>query len=221
MDEKARKASEELTSMQPHDMLPHLFYIDTHFNETPPKAYARSCINYLKKQNFSYDDFDFGPQIIRDRGVLMAALTGSLTPMIQRLEERLQSTSQNRANLTNALALAHFYNKDFEQSYALYNEAIDTYGMKDEKTYYMGALASIGAQHYQNAISLFQLSKITNPNYLEGRYALGLLYMQVQNNPAAVVQFSKMGDKGFKSRTFDFKIDTDKLATQPLQYHPL
>lgn len=220
MGEKGRKASKKLVAMQPHDILPHLFYIDTHFKDTPPKAYARSCINYLKNQKFSYDDFDFGPQIIRDRGVLMAALTGSLTPMIQRLEERLQSTSQNRANLTNALALAHFYNQDFEQSYALYNEAIDTYGMKDEKTYYMGALASIGAGHYQNAISLFQLSKITNPNYLEGRYALGLLYMQVQNNAAAVVQFSKMGDKGFKSRTFDFKIDTDKLATQP-QYHPL
>lgn len=221
MDEKGRQASKKLVAMQPHDMLPHLFYIDTHFKDTPPKAYARSCINYLKNQNFSYDDFDFGPQITRDRGVLMAALTGSLTPMIQRLEKRLQSTSQNRANLTNALALAHFYNQDFEQSYALYNEAIDTYGLKDEKTYYMGALASIGAEHYQNAISLFQLSKITNPNYLEGRYALGLLYMQAQNNPAAVIQFSKMGDKGFKSRTFDFKIDTDKLATQPQQYHPL
>lgn len=221
MDEKARKASEKLITLQPHEMLPHLFYIDTHFKDTPPKAYARSCINYLKKQKFTYDDFDFGSQIIRDRGVLMAALTGSLSPMIQRLEGKLQSTSYNRANLTSALALAHFYNQDFEQSYSLYNEVIDTYDMKDEKTYYMGALASIGAQHYQNAISLFQLSKITNPNYLEGRYALGLLYMQVQNNSAAVIQFSKIGDKGFKSRTFDFKIDTDKLATQPQQYHPL
>jgi tetratricopeptide (TPR) repeat protein len=221
MDEKARIASEKLVALQPHDMLPHLFYIDTHFNDTPPKAYARSCINYLKKQNFSYDDFDFGPQIIRDRGVLMAALTGGLTPMIQRLEERIQTTSDNRANLTVALALAHFYNKDFEQSYSLYNEAIDTYAIKDEKTYYMGALASIAAEHYQNAISLFQLSKMTNPNYLEGRYALGLLYMQTQNNHAAIVQFSKMGDAGFKSRTFDFKIDTDKLATQPQLYHPI
>lgn len=221
MDAQARKASQKLISMQPHDILPHLLYIDTHFKDNPPKLYARACINYLKNQTFSYDDFDFGPQITRDRYVLMAALTGSLSPLIQRLEAKLQTTSDNRANLTTALALAHFYNQDFEKSYALYNEAIDTYGIKDEKTYYMGALASIGAEHYQNAISLFQLSKITNPNYLESRYALGLLYMQVQNNPAAVVQFTKMGDKGFKSRTFDFKIDTDKLATEPKQYHPL
>lgn len=221
MDRPAREASKKLVSMQPNDILPHLFYIDTHFNKETPKQYARSCINYLKNQKFSYDDFDFGPQITRDRYVLMAALTGSLTPMIQRVEGKLQTTADDRASLTTALALSYFYAQDFEKSYALYNDAIDKYAIKDEKTLYMGALASIGAQHYQNAISLFQLSKMTNPNYLESRYALGLLYMQVQNNPAAVVQFSKMGDKGFKSRTFDFKIDTDKLATQPQQYHPL
>lgn len=221
MDTPAREASKKLVSMQPNDILPHLFYIDTHFNKETPKQYARSCINYLKNQKFSYDDFDFGPQITRDRYVLMAALTGSLTPMIQRVEGKLQTTADDRASLTTALALSYFYAQDFEKSYTLYNDAIDKYAVKDEKTLYMGALASIGAQHYQNAISLFQLSKMTNPNYLESRYALGLLYMQVQNNPAAVVQFSKMGDKGFKSRTFDFKIDTDKLATQPQQYHPL
>ncbi|HEX5670289.1 MAG TPA: tetratricopeptide repeat protein, partial [Sulfuricurvum sp.] len=221
MDAQARKASEKLCTLQPHDILPHLLYIDTHFNEKTPKIYARSCINYLKNQTFTYNDFDFGPQITRERNVLMAALTGSLSPMIQRLEQKLQTTPDNRATITAALALAYFYNQEFEESYSLYNDAIDKFGLKDERTYYMGALASIGAEHYQNAISLFQLSKMSNPNYLESRYALGLLYMQVQNNQAAVVQFSKMGDNGFKSRTFDFKIDTDKLVTDPKQYHPL
>lgn len=218
MDSKARKASEKLIAMKPNDILPHLLYIDTHFNENPPKQYARSCINYLKNQNFNYDDFDFGPQIIRDRYILMAGLTGSLVPAIQRLEQKLQTTPDNRASLTTALALAYFYNQDFEKSYALYNDAIDKFSIKDERTYYMGALASIGAAHYQNAISLFQLSKMMNPDYLESRYALGLLYLQVQNNPAAAVQFTKMGDKGFKSRTFDFQIDTDKFVIEPQQY---
>ncbi|MDP1785480.1 MAG: tetratricopeptide repeat protein [Sulfuricurvum sp.] len=220
-DLQARKASEKLIALQPHDILPHLLYIDTHFKDNPPKLYAKSAINYLKNQNFTYDDFDFGPQITYERGVLMAAITGALTPTIQRLEHKLQTTSENRANISSALALAYFYNQDFEKSYALYNEVIDKYGLKDERTLYMGSLASIGAEHYQNAISLLQLSKMTNPNYLESRYALGLLYMQVQNNPAAVVQLNKLGDKGFKSKMFDFKIDTDKLATEPKQYHSL
>lgn len=221
MTSQAKKASEKLVCTQPYDLLPHLLYIETHYNDETPKAYARASLNYLKNQKVSYDDFYFGPQISRDQGVMMAAITGTLTPLIQRLENKLQTTTEDRANITSALALAHFYNQDFEESYTLYNEAVDTYGLKDEKTLFMAASASIGAEHYQNAIALLELSKMTNPNYLENRYALGLLYMQVQNNPAAAIQFAKMGNTGFKSHTFDFKIDTDKLATEPQLYHPL
>ena len=151
----------------------------------------------------------------------MAALTGGLTPLIQQLEDKLQTTTENRTYITAALALAHFYNQDFEESYALYNQVVDTYNLKDERTLFMAASASIGAGHYQNAIALLELSKMTNPSYLESRYALGLLYMQVQNNLAASNQFTKMGNTGFKSLNFGFKIDTDKLATEPQLYHPL
>jgi len=221
MEAQAKTASEKLTYTQPHDALPHLLYIDTHFNAEAPKAYARLALNYLKNQKLNYDDLYFGPQIVRDKAIAMAAITGTLTPFIQKLETKLQTTAENRANLTSALALAYFYHQDFEKSYTLYNEAVDTYKLTDERTLFMAASASIGAEHYQNAIALLELSKMTNPNYLENRYALGLLYMQVQNNPAAVVQFSKMGDSGFKSNMFDFKIDTDKLALEPQDYHPL
>jgi tetratricopeptide (TPR) repeat protein len=221
MDDIARKASEKLTYMQPRDLLPHLLYIDTHFNNEAPRAYARSALNYLKNQNVSYDDLYFGPQIVRERAIAMATITGMLTPLIQKLELKYQNTAENRSTLTAALALAYFYNQDFEKSYTLYNEAIDTYGLKDERTLFMAASASIASEHFQNAIALLELSKMTNPNYLENRYALGLLYLQIQNNPAAVIQFHKMGNSGFKSNMFDFKIDTDKLVNEPNIYHPL
>lgn len=221
METQAKKASEKLISLQPNDTLPHLLYIDTHFNDQTPKAYARSSLHYLKKQQLSYTDLYFGPQIIRDKAIAMAAITGTLFPLIQKLEHTLQVTNENHANLITALALAHFYNQDFEKSYVLYNDAIDTYKLNDERTLFMGAAASIGAHHPQNAIALLELSKMTNPNYLENRYALGLLYLQVQNNPAAIIQFGKMGNSGFKSNMFDFRIDTDKLAKEPLTYHSL
>lgn len=221
MDEKAKKAAEKLTYMQPRDLLPHLLYIDTHYKDEAPKAYAKSALNYLKAQKLSYEDLYFGPQIVRDRGITMAAITGMLTPMIEKLELKRQTTTENRANLTSALAQAYFYNQDFEKSYTLYNESVDVYDLKDERTLFMAASASIGAEHYQNAIALLELSKMTNPNYLENRYALGLLYMQIQNNPAAIIQFSKMGNSGFKSNMFEFQIDTDKLASEPAIYHPL
>jgi predicted Zn-dependent protease len=221
MEDQAKKASGKLTYTQPHDALPHLLYIDTHFNNEAPKAYARAVFNYLKNQQLSYNDFYFGPQIVRDKGIAMAAITGTLEPLILKLEKKLQTTREDRTNLVSALALAHFYSQNFEKSYTLYNEAVDTYKLRDERTLFMAASASIGAEHYQNAIALLELSKMTNPNFLENRYALGLLYMQVQNNPAAVIQFNKMGNSGFISNTFDFKIDTDKLALESKDYHPL
>lgn len=219
--EAAKKASERLVWIQKRDILPHLMYIDAHFKDQKPKSFAYSAINYLKKQPFRYDDLFFGPQITRERSVLMNVATGQLTPMIERLKAKLGTTSENTADITSALAQAYFYNRNFEEAYTLYNQLIDTYKIKDEQTLFLGACASIGAEHYENAIALLELSKLKNPNFMESRYALGLLYMQIQNYSAAVNQLNRMGNNGFVSRYFDFNIDTDKIAKEPTRYHPL
>ena len=216
-----RASSERLVKLQPNDIFPHMIYIDTHFQDQKTKAYASSAINYLKKQTFHYDDLDFGPQITRDRAILIAMMTGQLTPFIQRLENRLQTTTDHTVDILGALAQSYFYNQDFEKSYTLYNQLIDEYKIRDEHTLFMGACASIGAEHYENAIALLELSKLKNPSFPESRYALGVLYLQIRNNPGSVSQFAKMGNTGFVSRYFDFGIDTDKLVNEPKKYHPL
>lgn len=217
----ARKASEQLIRLQPNDLLPHLMYIDAHFKEQKPKAFAASAINYLKKQPFKYDDLYFGPQITRERMIMMSVMTGRLLPVIERLKAKLQSTADNTADISGALAQAYLYNRNFEEAYALYNQVIDNHNIKDEQTLFLGACASIGAGHYQNAIALLELSKLKNPHYMETRYALALLYLQIQNNPASVAQLNRLGDNGFASRYFDFTVDTDKLAGEPNNFHPL
>lgn len=217
----ARKSAKKLSALLPNDLLPHLMVIDTFYGDQKPKAFASSAMNYLKKQSFHYDDLYFGPQYTRDRTILMAVMTGGLAPFIQRLEERLQTTTDNSADIMSTLAEAYFYNQDFEKSYVLYNQLIDNFKIRDEHTLFLGACASIGAEHYENAIALLELSKIKNQTYPETRYALGLLYMQTFNNPAAVNQFSRMGNNGFQSRYFDFRIDTEKLASEPQNFHPL
>ncbi len=219
--EDARKYAKRLVALQPNDILPHLMLIETQFGDDKSKAFAGAAINYLKKQSFHYDDLYYGPQITRDKMILMSAMTGQLTPFIERLETQLQTTTDHTADIIGALAQAYFYNQDFEKSYTLYNQLIDNFKIRDEKTLFMGASASIGAEHYENAIALLELSKLQNLSYLDTRYALGLLYMQSRNNPAAVIQFEKMGNTGFKSQNFDFEIDTQKLASEPQKYHPL
>ena len=220
-EEEAKKASERLARLQPQDILPHLMYIDTHFGKQKNKAFAASALNYLKKQPFNYNDFYFGPQITREKMVMMGTITGQLAPMIERLKTKLQSTSNDTADISGALAQAYLYNRNFEEAYSLYNQVIDTHKIKDEQTLFLGACASIGAGHYQNAIALLELSKLINPNYLESRYALALLYMQIQNNPAALPQLNRLGNNGYTSRYFDFAVDTEKLSSDPKNYHPL
>ncbi len=219
--EDARKSSEKLARLQPNDIIPHLMYIDTHYRDQKPKAFAASALNYLKKQPFRYDDLYFGPQITRERMIMMSAMTGQLTPLIARLENKLQTTKDNTADISGALAQASLYNRNFEKAYTLYNQVIDTHGIKDEQTLFLGASAAIGAGHYQNAIALLELSKLKNPDYPETRYALALLYLQIQNNPASVTQLGRLGNNGFASRYFDFAVDTEKLASEPQNHHPL
>lgn len=219
--EEARKYAKRLAALQPNDILPHLMVIDTHFSDQKPKAFAGAAINYLKKISFHYDDLYYGPQITRNRMILMSAMTGQLAPFIERLETRLQVTTDHTTDIVGALAQSYFYNQEFEKSYSLYNQLIDTHKIRDEKTLFMGASASIGARHYENAIALLELSKMQNPTYPDTLYALSLLYMQSRNNPAAVIQLDKMGNTGFKSQNFDFEIDTEKLAKEPKNYHPL
>ncbi len=217
----ARTSAKRLSALQPHDMLPNFMVIETNFSDMKPKAFASSALNYLKKQTFHYDDLYYGPQLTRDKAVQMAAMTGQLTPFIKRLETILPMTTDNTADIISALAEGYFYNQDFEKSYVLYNQLIDTYKIRDEQTLFLGACASIGAEHYENAIALLELSRMKNPSYSETRYALGLLYMQTFNNQAAINLFGKMGNTGFQSRYFDFAIDTNKLLMEPQNFHPL
>ena len=50
-----------------------------------------------------------------------------------------------------------------------------------------------------------------NGDFYESRYALALLYMEINNNNGAVIQLSRIQEDGFHSQYFEFMIDTQKL----------
>ncbi len=82
----------------------------------------------------------------------------------------------------------------------------------------MGAVASTAANHHANAIALLELSKMKDSNFLESRYALGLLYLEIKNNKGAVVQLSRIHKENFNSEYFNFDIDLDKLLFEKNQF---
>jgi tetratricopeptide (TPR) repeat protein len=210
----AQEISRKLIAMLPHDILPHLMYIDAYYGELKPKEYAKKTLNYLKKQKFHFEDLYYGPYITRYLYIQENLIIGKLFYLRTQLKNVLESTKEYTEDITGALALASLYDKAFEESYTLYNDLIDEYKIRDAKTLYLGAVASTAANHHENAIALLELSKLKNKDFRESRYALGLLYLEINNNEGAVIQLSKVGNNGFSSEYFDFDIDVDKLLFQ-------
>jgi len=207
----AKKSAQKLSLLLPNDILPHIMYINSNFNHLKPKEYARKVLQYLKIQKFNYQDLYNGPYITRYLYIQQNLLIGRLYFLRMQLREVLEATTEDPQEIISALALASLYDKAFEESYTLYNTLIDDYKIRDAYTLFLGAVASTAANHHENAIALLELSKMKNKNFMESRFALGLLYLEVQNNQGATIQLSKVGDYGFKSEYFDFEINTDKI----------
>ena len=215
--QNAQKSSRKLITLLPHDIMPHIMYIDAHFYDLEDIEYSKKVLNYLKKQTFNFDDLYYGPYITRYLYIQQKLITGSLYFVREQLKRVLDSTKEDTQEIISALALASLYDGAFEESYTLYNTLIDELKIRDSYTLFLGAVASTAANHHANAIALLELSKMKNKNFSESRYALGLLYLEVQNNQGATIQLSKIQDDGFSSEYFDFDIDLDKLLFEKQQ----
>ncbi|WP_373072453.1 tetratricopeptide repeat protein [Sulfurimonas sp.] len=209
-----KQAVTNLVALFPNDILPHIMYTDAYYSDLKTKKYSFEVQNYYREQKFDYKDLFYGPFITRHLYAQQALITGNLYFVRKLLRDELETTQKYTHELTSALALTSLYDKAYEESYVLYNNLIDGLKVTDSYTLYLGAVASTAADHSANAIALLELSKMKNKTFKESRYALGLLYLQTQNNEGASIQLKTIGDSGFKSKYFTFDIDADKLYTQ-------
>ena len=216
--DKAQKAAQKLAIEFPHDILPHLIYIDTHFYKDSPAKYVENVNRYLKKQSFSFTDLYYGPYITRYLYIQENLITGQLYYLRKQLEAKLDTTTQETHEIESALALTALYNKQYEESYMLYNHLIDTLKVQDAYTLYLGAVASTAANHHANAIALLELSILKNRSFYESRYALALLYLETKNNEGATIQLGKIKSDNFASNYFNFSINKDELLYK--KQHP-
>ena len=208
--QRAQESSNKLTLLLPKDILPHMMYIDSHFYDLDDEKYARAVFEYLKDKEFHNKDLYFGPFITRFLYVQQHLITGRLFYLREQLKDAIATTKKPLYELTSTLALASLYGQAFEESYVLYNQLIDEMKVRDAQTLFLGAVASTASGHHENAIGLLELSKRKDKGFSESRYALGLLYLEKQNNAGAVIQLSKVGN-GFISEYFNFDVDLNKL----------
>ncbi len=213
--EHANETAKELINILPNEILPHLMFIDTGFYDLKETEYSKEVTAYLAKQKFHFKDLYFGPYITRYLYVQENLIMGRLYYLREQLKDVLYTTTKDRRDLISTLALASLYDGASEESYTLYNQLIDDYKVRDAYTLFLGATASIAAKHPANATILLELSKRKDKDFLESRYALGLLYLQAQNNDGAVIQLSKVGNN-FQSNYFNFNINQEKLTFEKL-----
>ena len=209
--ELAKQSSSKLALLQPHDILPHIMYINTHFEDLKQTEYAKKVISYMNKQKFNFNDLYYGPYVTRFLYIQLNLITGKLYYLREQLSNKLATTTQNTIEIESSLALASLYDKHYEEAYTLYNHLIDELKIRDAYTLFLGAVASTAAGHHGNAIALLELSKLKNSSFYESRFALALLYLEAKNNEGASIQLSRIDVDGFQSQYFTFDIDTDEL----------
>ncbi len=210
----AQKSAKKLTSLLNKDIVPHMMFIDSYFSEYNDHEYATKMYKYLKKQDFHFQDLYHGPFISRYLYTQQSLITGRLYHLRERLKNMIASTKEPMYELLSTLAYASLLNHAYEESYTIYNELIDTLKIRDANTLFLGAIASIAAGHHENAIALLELSKMKDKTLVESRYALGLLYLEVQNNEGATIQLANVTSNSFVSDYFNFNINLNKLLMQ-------
>lgn len=204
---KYREFSTILQSLMPDDIMANIIHFYAKYWNGNIKNYAKNIqINFFDKKEFNMNGFYYGSNIVKKQYVKMLQISGLLYHQRMQLKNRIQYENKDVIGLMQALAYVDIYTNDFEESYTLYNSLIDEHKQQDTNTLFLGAVASIGANHPENAIALLELAKLTDTNNLESRYGLGLLYQEIKNFEGASIQYGVMGNNDFKSKYFDFKI---------------
>ncbi len=201
-----KQKATKLKSVLPNDMLAKILAFNAKYSDKNVKEYAKMIQIEFKNLDFDMNAFYYGSSIVKERFVKMLQISGLLHKQRDKLKRKLQVESKDKTGIMQALAFLDIYTNDFEEAYVLYNSLLDNHEQQDTNTLFYAAVASIGSNHPENAIALLELAKLTDPNNFESRYALGLLYQQTKNIKAATTQYNKIGNTGFKSKYFTFKI---------------
>ncbi len=200
------KKAQSLKMIMPKDMVSEIVLINAQMQGQSMQKYAKALqVSFLKK-NIDFMSLFYGPVVAREIYIESLQISGMLYYVRDILEKQLENESDDVVGIMQALGFVDIYTKNYEEAYAIYNELIDNYKQKDTNTLFLASVASIGAKHDANAIALLELSKLTDPNNFESRFALGLLYLEAKNPVAAIIQFNKIGDSNFVSKYFSFQI---------------
>jgi tetratricopeptide (TPR) repeat protein len=206
-NEKAyRQKATILKSILPKDIMANIINFNVKYKKNDIKKYAKAIQINFKKLDLDYDSFYYGPRIVQESYIKLLQIGGLLYHERNRLIKKMELEKNDIAAIMQTVAYLSIYTHNFEEAYVLYNKLIDDLKKNDSATIFYAAVASIGANHTENAVALLELAKLTDPKNYESRYALGLLYQEIGNWDGATIQYRKIGNSDFQSKYFSFKV---------------
>ncbi len=204
-------SADSLLKKIPDNIIANILNLDANNDKAHIKQYAKKVQSTLTKPSLDFDPLFSGHAFVKELYIEMLNIAGIVPQAKRMIENELRNRGADDIATLQVLAYADIYVKEFDQAYAIYNNLIDEHKQQDSNTLFLASIASIGASHHENAIALLELSKLTNESNLESRFALGILYHEAKNLEGAAIQYAKIGDGGFQSRYFTFKLDKTQL----------
>ena len=195
-----KQKTARMTQILPKDVIANILNFIANNRSRDIKEYAKQAQIYFKDKDLDMGAFYHGASIIRKQYIKLLQISGLLGYERDKIRTQLNASPKD-ANIMQTLAYVELFLADFQNAYALYNKIIDEY------TLFLASVAATGANKTQNASALLELTKLTDPNALENRAALGILYQQLDNIEAALIQYDKIGEAEFKNEFYDFEID--------------
>lgn len=207
-DELMAKKADELLKILPNDIIANILNFISKNKEQNVKEYAKAIQIHFNGKQLDSNAFYHGADIIKKQYIKLLQISGLLTRERDKLRAELKNAPKN-INLIQTLAYVDIFTNDFEESYKLYNQAIDEFKVNDASILFLASVAATGAGKVSNAIALLELTKLNDASAIENRIALGLMYQQIDNIKAALIQYSKIGNVEYESEFYDFEIDND------------
>ena len=207
-DELMAKKADELLKILPNDIIANILNFISKNKEQNVKEYAKAIQIHFNGKQLDSNAFYHGADIIKKQYIKLLQISGLLTRERDKLRAELKNAPKN-INLIQTLAYIDIFTNDFEESYKLYNQAIDEFKVNDASTLFLASVAATGTGKVSNAIALLELTKLNDASAIENRIALGLMYQQIDNIKAALIQYSKIGNVEYESEFYDFEIDNE------------
>lgn len=200
-------ATDKLNQKLPNDVLTNIIYSVTRFDVKNIKNYAKDIQVKFLTTKLDKGTLYGGATIIKAEYIKLLQIAGLLNIERESIIKDLKISSDNTKDILHTLAYLSLFTGHYEEAYTIYNELVNTEKEDDANTLFLASVASIGANHPDSAIGYLELAKLTNPTYSEARLALGFLYQEVGNIDAAITQYDGLGNSGYKSKFFTFKLE--------------